>query len=134
MVNKVILVGNVGIDPEVRTTESGVKVARVRLATTERIYDRQNNETKELTEWHTITLWRGLADVVDRYVRKGSQLYIEGRLRTREWMDKYGVAHESWGPFAEGNHGIFTHPVLTQIGQKYGKSAAQVVLRWNAQR
>ena len=88
MVNKVILVGNVGIDPEVRTTESGVKVARVRLATTERLYDRQSNETKELTEWHTITLWRGLADVVDRYVRKGSQLYIEGRLRTREWVDK----------------------------------------------
>ena len=91
MVNKVILVGNVGIDPEVRTTESGVKVARVRLATAERIYDRQNNETKELTEWHTITLWRGLADVVDRYVRKGSQLYIEGRLRTREWVDKDNI-------------------------------------------
>lgn len=91
MVNKVILVGNVGIDPEVRTTESGVKVARVRLATTERIYDRQNNETKELTEWHTVTLWRGLADVVDRYVRKGSQLYIEGRLRTREWVDKDNI-------------------------------------------
>ena len=91
MVNKVILVGNVGIDPEGRTTESGVKVARVRLATTERIYDRQNNETKELTEWHTITLWRGLADVVDRYVRKGSQLYIEGRLRTREWVDKDNI-------------------------------------------
>lgn len=90
MVNKVILVGNVGIDPEVRTTESGVKVARVRLATTERMFDRQANETKEHTEWHTITLWRGLADVVDRYVRKGTQLYIEGRLRTREWTDKEG--------------------------------------------
>ena len=91
MVNKVILVGNVGVDPEVRTTESGVKVARVRLATTERLYDRQTNETKELTEWHTITLWRGLADVVDRYVKKGSQLYIEGRLRTREWTDKENI-------------------------------------------
>lgn len=91
MVNKVILVGNVGLDPEVRTTESGVKVARVRLATTERIYDRQTNESKELTEWHTITLWRGLADVVDRYVKKGSQLYIEGRLRTREWTDKDNI-------------------------------------------
>ena len=91
MVNKVILVGNVGIDPEVRTTESGVKVARVRLATTERYYDRQTNEAKELTEWHTITLWRGLADVVDKYVRKGSQLYIEGRLRTREWTDKENI-------------------------------------------
>ena len=88
MVNKVILIGNVGIDPEVRTTESGVKVARVRLATTERLFDRAANETKEHTEWHTITLWRGLADVVDRYVKKGSQIYVEGRLRTREWMDK----------------------------------------------
>ena len=91
MVNKVILVGNVGIDPEVRTTESGVKVARVRLATTERIYNRQTNESSEYTEWHTITLWCGLADVVDRYVRKGSQLYIEGRLRTREWTDKDNI-------------------------------------------
>ncbi len=88
MVNKVILVGNVGLDPEVRTLEGGAKVARIRLATTERLYDRASNETKEHTEWHTITLWRGLADVVDRYVRKGTQLYIEGRLRTREWMDK----------------------------------------------
>lgn len=88
MVNKVILIGNVGIDPEVRTTEGGVKVARVRLATTERMFDRAANETKEHTEWHTITLWRGLADVVDKYVRKGSQIYVEGRLRTREWMDK----------------------------------------------
>ena len=88
MVNKVILIGNVGLDPEVRTLEGGAKVARVRLATTERLFDRTTNETKEHTEWHTITLWRGLADVVDRYVRKGTQLYIEGRLRTREWMDK----------------------------------------------
>lgn len=90
MVNKVILVGNVGIDPEVRTIESGAKVARVRLATTERIYDRQANSTTEHTEWHTVTLWRGLADVVDRYVRKGSQIYIEGSLRTREWTDNSG--------------------------------------------
>ena len=88
MINKVILVGNVGLDPEVRTTESGVKVARLRLATSERYVDKQSGERKELTEWHTITLWRGLADIVDRYVRKGSQLYIEGRLRTREWVDK----------------------------------------------
>ncbi len=88
MINKVILVGNVGVDPEVRSMESGVKVARVRLATTERIFNRQTNETTEHTEWHTITLWRGLAETVDRYVRKGSQLYIEGRLRTREWTDR----------------------------------------------
>ena len=88
MINKVILVGNVGLDPEVRALESGVKVARVRLATTERYTDRQTNETKEQTEWHTVTLWRGLADVVDKYVHKGSQIYVEGSLRTREWTDK----------------------------------------------
>ena len=85
MINKVILVGNVGMDPEVRSLETGVKVARVRLATTERIFNRQTNESTEHTEWHTVTLWRGLAEVVDKYVRKGSQIYIEGRLRSREW-------------------------------------------------
>ena len=88
MINKVILVGNVGIDPEGRAIESGVKVARIRLATTERLIDRQANEAKEHTEWHTVPLWRGLADVAARYVRKGSQVYIEGSLRTREWTDK----------------------------------------------
>ncbi len=90
MVNKVILIGNVGLDPEVRTLESGVKTARIRLATTERIFNRQTQETSEHTEWHTVTLWRGLADVVDKYVRKGSQIYIEGSLRTREWQDQQG--------------------------------------------
>ncbi len=87
MVNKVILVGNVGMDPEVRALEGGAKVARLRVATTERIYNRQTQETREHTEWHTVTLWRGLADVADRYIRKGSQVYIEGSLRTREWTD-----------------------------------------------
>ena len=95
MVNKVILIGNVGMDPEVRAMEGGVKVARVRLATTERYRDRQSNENKEHTEWHTITLWRGLAEVVDNYVRKGSQIYVEGRLRTREWTDQQGQKHYS---------------------------------------
>lgn len=92
MINKVILVGNVGMDPEVRTLETGVKVARVRLATSERIFNRQTNETTEHTEWHTVTLWRGLAEVADKYVRRGSQLYIEGSLRTREW-EREGVKH-----------------------------------------
>ena len=81
------------MDPEVRTLESGVKVARLRLATTETIVDRQTNERRELTEWHTISLWRGLADVADKYVRKGSQLYIEGSLHTREWTDRENVKH-----------------------------------------
>ncbi|MDR0907376.1 MAG: single-stranded DNA-binding protein [Rikenellaceae bacterium] len=90
MINKVILVGNVGADPEVRTLETGVKVARVRIATTERIYNRQTQETKEHTEWHSVVLWRGLADVADKYVHKGSQIYVEGNLRANEWTDKEG--------------------------------------------
>ncbi|MDR2886094.1 MAG: single-stranded DNA-binding protein [Rikenellaceae bacterium] len=91
MVNKVILIGNVGADPEIRTLEGGTKVARIRLATTERIFNRQTQETKEHTEWHSVTLWRGLADVVDRFVRKGSQVYIEGSIRSREWEDQTGA-------------------------------------------
>lgn len=90
MINKVILVGNVGADPEVKSLDNGVKVARIRVATTERIYIKEKNEYKDNTEWHNITLWRGLAEVVDKYIRKGSQLYIEGKLRTREY-DKNGV-------------------------------------------
>ncbi len=93
MINRVILVGNVGADPEVRTLESGTKMARIRLATTERVFNRESNESKEYTEWHTLIVWRGLADVVDKYIRKGSQLYIEGSLRTREWLDKENVKH-----------------------------------------
>lgn len=92
MINKVILLGNVGLDPEVRTLETGVKFARLRLATTERIFNRQTNEASEHTEWHTITMWRGMADVVDKYVKKGSQLYIEGRIRSREW-ERDGQKH-----------------------------------------
>lgn len=91
MINKVILIGNVGADPEVRALEGGVKVARVRLATTERIYNRQTQESKDHTEWHNITLWRNLADVADRFIRKGSQIYVEGRLRSREWTDQNGM-------------------------------------------
>lgn len=92
MINKVILLGNVGQDPEVRTLETGVKVARLRLATTERMFNRQTNETTEHTEWHSITLWRGLADVADKFVRKGSQIYVEGRIRSREW-ERDGQRH-----------------------------------------
>lgn len=97
MVNKVILIGNVGADPEVRTLENGTKVARIRVATTERFFNRENQERRDHTEWHNVTLWRGLADVADKYVRKGSQVYIEGRIRSREWEDqatgakRYGI-------------------------------------------
>ncbi len=92
MINKVILVGNVGQDPEVRYTgdaSNGAKVATIRLATTERYRDRNGN-LQEHTEWHSVVVWRNTADVVEKYVRKGSQLYIEGKLRTRSWEDQTG--------------------------------------------
>ena len=89
--NKAMLIGNVGRDPEVRYREgnNGAKVATFTLATTERYRDR-NGETRENTEWHNIVTWRNTADVVEKYVRKGSQLYIEGRIRTRSWDDQSG--------------------------------------------
>ena len=93
MINKVILVGNVGQDPEIRYTgdvNNGAKVATIRLATTERYRDRNNN-LQEHTEWHNVVVWRNQADLVEKYVKKGSQLYIEGRLRSRSWEDQTGA-------------------------------------------
>ena len=90
--NKVMLIGNVGRDPEVRYLDGNsgnAKVATFTLATTERYRDR-NGETRENTEWHNIVAWRGNADVAERFVRKGTQLYIEGRIRTRSWDDQTG--------------------------------------------
>lgn len=88
-VNKVILVGNVGKDPEVRNLDAGVKVANFPLATSE-TYTAKNGEKVTTTEWHNIVLWRGLADVAEKYVTKGRQLYIEGRIRTRSYDDQAG--------------------------------------------
>ena len=94
--NKVMLIGNVGNDPEIRYLDSNpqspqgnAKVASFRLATTERYRDR-NGETRENTEWHNIVAWRSNADLVEKFVHKGSQIYIEGKLRTRQWTDQTG--------------------------------------------
>ncbi len=88
-VNKVILIGNVGRDPEVRHLDKGVAVANFPLATSES-YTAKNGERVTTTEWHNIVVWRGLADVVEKYVKKGDKLFIEGRIRTRSWDDKEG--------------------------------------------
>lgn len=91
-VNKVILVGNVGRDPEVRYIDKNVAVATFTLATTERGYTLQNGtQVPERTEWHNIVAWRGLAELAEKYIRKGSQLYVEGKLQTRSWEGKDGV-------------------------------------------
>ena len=90
-VNKVILVGNLGRDPEVRTFPSGDRVANCTMATTESWKDKQTGERRELTEWHRLTFRGGLAGVVEQYLRKGSQIYVEGSIRSRKFTDKEGV-------------------------------------------
>ncbi len=100
MVNKVILIGNVGADPDVKYLDGGIAVANIRLATTER-YKNKNGENIDQTEWHNIVLWRGLAEVVEKYVKKGMRLYIEGRLRTRSWDDQNGVKRYTTEIFAD---------------------------------
>lgn len=89
-VNKVILVGNLGRDPELRTFPSGGQVANISIATTEQWKDRQSGERRELTEWHNVVFNDRLAEIASQYLRKGSSVYVEGRLRTRKWQDQSG--------------------------------------------
>ncbi|MCK9312137.1 MAG: single-stranded DNA-binding protein [Bacteroidales bacterium] len=90
-INKAILVGNVGKDPEIRYLDSGVAVATITLATTERGYTLQNGtQIPDRTEWHNIVAWRGLAEIAEKYIKKGNQLYVEGKITTRKW-EKDGI-------------------------------------------
>lgn len=90
--NKVMLIGNVGKEPEIKFVDAGVCVASVTLATTERGYKLQNGtEVPERTEWHNIVLWRGLAEIVEKYVHKGDKLFVEGQIHTRNYEDRNGV-------------------------------------------
>ena len=89
-INKVILIGNLGQDPETRTMPSGMTVANLRIATSENWKDKQTGEQKERTEWHTVACFGRLGEIAGEYLRKGSQVYIEGSLRTRKWQDKEG--------------------------------------------
>ncbi|AOY97605.1 single-stranded DNA-binding protein (plasmid) [Cupriavidus sp. USMAA2-4] len=89
-VNKVILVGNLGADPETRYMPSGDAVTNIRLATTDRYRDKASGDMKELTEWHRVSFFGKLAEIAGQYLKKGSQVYIEGRIRTRKWQDQSG--------------------------------------------
>jgi len=89
-INKVILIGHLGADPETRAMPSGTTVANLRLATTESWKDKQSGEQQERTEWHNVALFGRIGEIAAEYLRKGSQVYIEGRLRTRKWQDKEG--------------------------------------------
>lgn len=100
--NKVFLIGNVGRDPDVRYIDNGVAVAQIRLATTEKGYTLPNGvQVPDRTEWHTVVLWRGLAQTVERYVKKGDKVFIEGQIRTRNYTDKSGKQRETLEIWAE---------------------------------
>src|SRR6202034_771297 len=94
-INKVILIGNLGADPETRAMPSGTTVANLRVATSESWRDKQSGEQQERTEWHRVAFFGRLAEVAGEYLRKGSQVYIEGSLRTRKWQDKQGNERHS---------------------------------------
>ncbi len=106
-VNKVIIVGNVGRDPEVRFTKNGTAVATFSVATSERFKDRDGQQ-QERTEWHRVVAWAQLADICGKYLRKGKQVYIEGRLQTRDWEDKDG-------------HKRYTTEVIANVMQMLGR-------------
>jgi len=120
-VNKVILIGNLGKDPEVRTLENGVKKVSFPLATSETYKDRDTGERKTDTEWHNIVIWRGLADVAEKYLRKGQQIYLEGKIKSRQYKDKEGntryiteVVTENFVMMSRGNEGPRTGGQETQ--------------------
>lgn len=112
--NRALLIGNVGNDPEIRTLNNNEKVASFRLATTERYKDR-NGEVKESTEWHQVTAWGKMADIVEKFVKKGSQLYVEGKITTRKWTDKDGNDRFTTEIRAEG---------IQLLGKKDGATTA----------
>lgn len=101
-VNKVILIGNLGKDPEVRTLENGVKMVRFPIATSETFTDRTTGERRSITDWHNIVIWRGLALVAEKYLKKGQKVYIEGKLKTRSWKDETGTIKYSTEVVADG--------------------------------
>jgi single-strand DNA-binding protein len=115
-VNKVILVGNLGADPELRALSDGSSVCNLRVATTDNWKDKTSGEKRESTEWHRVVLYRGLAEIAGKYLRKGSQIYVEGRIRTRKWQDKNG--DDRYATEIEA-------AVMTMLGSKDSSSKAE---------
>ncbi|MBX7532438.1 single-stranded DNA-binding protein [Qipengyuania sp. 1XM1-15A] len=107
--NKVMLIGNLGADPEIRSFQNGGKVANLRIATSEQWKDRNTGERQERTEWHTVSIFsEGLINVVERFLRKGSKVYVEGQLQTRKWQDQQGNDRYSTEVVLRGFNGTLT--------------------------
>ena len=124
-VNKVILVGNLGRDPEIRTMQNGNRVANLSMATSERWFDKQANERREKTEWHRVVIFdEKLIDVVEQYVHKGSKIYLEGQLQTRKWTDQSGVEKYSTEVVLQRFRGVLT--MLDSKGDYDGASGGDM--------
>jgi single-strand DNA-binding protein len=124
-VNKVILVGNLGRDPEIRTMQNGNRVANLSMATSERWFDKQANERREKTEWHRVVIFdEKLIDVVEQYVHKGSKIYLEGQLQTRKWTDQSGVEKYSTEVVLQRFRGVLT--MLDSKGDSGGVSGGDM--------
>jgi single-strand DNA-binding protein len=121
--NKVMLIGNLGADPEIRSFQNGGKVANLRIATSETWKDRQTGERKEKTEWHTVAIFsEGLVGVVERYLKKGSKVFVEGKLQTRKWQDQSGQDRYSTEIVIQGLGGTLTMLDGAQGGGGGGRS------------
>ncbi|MDZ7848522.1 MAG: single-stranded DNA-binding protein [Owenweeksia sp.] len=114
--NKVMLIGNLGKDPEVKTFEGGNMLVRFPLATSETYTNRQSNEKVENTEWHNVVLWRGLAEVAEKYLQKGDKVFIEGRIKTRSWQDDKGEKRYSTEVVGDN---------MTMLGSRTDSGSAQ---------
>lgn len=108
-INKAILIGNLGKDPEVRRLENGATVASFSIATSEVYTDRNSGERKELTDWHDIVVWRGLAEVAEKYLKKGYKVYVEGKIKKRSWQDKDNITRYTTEIIADELH-ILSRP------------------------
>tara|TARA_B100000989_G_scaffold227752_1_gene174832 strand:+ start:1618 stop:2025 length:408 start_codon:yes stop_codon:yes gene_type:complete len=116
-VNKVILIGNLGKDPEVRYLESGVAVANITLATTENYKNKEGDKVSQ-TVWHDIVLWRGLAEITEKYLKKGSSVYIEGKIRNRKWEDKEGITRYKNEILADNMTMLGSRPTAEKSNEK----------------
>jgi len=125
-INKVILVGNLGADPETRYMPSGSAVTNIRVATTESWKDKDTGDQQERTEWHSVAFFGRLAEIVAEYLRKGSQVYIEGKLRTRKWQDKEGNDRWSTEVVANEMQMLGGRPGSNAPAQAHAPAAAQV--------
>jgi single-strand DNA-binding protein len=136
MLNKVTLIGNLGADPEVRFMPSGGSVANIRLATTRRWKDKQTGERKEATEWHRVIFFNRLAEIAGEYLKKGSQVYVEGRLQTRKWQGQDGQDHYTTEILAEELHMLGSRSGGTShfgADQAYGSHASAAAMPNNQQ-